>query len=107
MPRWKNPTSTARVSSPACFSILFTVLLKCAVSCAGTKNVRMPKQEYPLDHLQHYLPPGAAPAVLQLLQQYKVHLTITKERKSVLGDYRHAIDSKTHRISVNGNLNTY
>jgi SprT protein len=67
----------------------------------------MPKQEYPLDHLQHYLPAGAAPAVMQLLQQYKVHLTITKERKSVLGDYRHAIDSKTHRISVNGNLNSY
>ncbi|HEY4149879.1 MAG TPA: SprT-like domain-containing protein [Chitinophagaceae bacterium] len=67
----------------------------------------MPKQEYPLGHLQHYLPPGAAPAVLQLLQQYKVHLTITKERKSVLGDYRHAVDSKTHRISVNGNLNPF
>jgi hypothetical protein len=67
----------------------------------------MPKQEYPLDYLQHYLPPGSAAPVMQLLQQYKVHLTITKERKSVLGDYRHAIDSKTHRISVNGNLNKY
>jgi len=67
----------------------------------------MPKQEYPLDYLQHYLPPGSAPQVMQLLQQYKVHLTITKERKSVLGDYRHAVDSKTHRISVNGNLNIY
>jgi hypothetical protein len=67
----------------------------------------MPKQEYPLDYLQNYLPPGAAPAVMQLLQQYKVHLTITKERKTVLGDYRHAVDSKTHRISVNGNLNKY
>jgi hypothetical protein len=67
----------------------------------------MPKQEYPLDYLQHYLPPGAAAPVMQLLLQYKVHLTITKERKSVLGDYRHAVDSKTHRISVNGNLNKY
>jgi len=67
----------------------------------------MPKQEYPLDYLQHYLPPGAAPGVMQLLLQYKVHLTITKERKTVLGDYRHAVDSQTHRISVNGNLNKY
>jgi SprT protein len=67
----------------------------------------MPKQEYPLEYLQHYLPMGAAPPVLQLLQQYKVHLTITKERKTVLGDYRHAVDTVTHRISVNGNLNKY
>lgn len=67
----------------------------------------MPKQEYPLEYLQHYVPAGSAARVLQLLQQYKVHLTITKERKSVLGDYRHAVDSQTHRISVNGNLNKY
>jgi SprT protein len=67
----------------------------------------MPKQEYPLAYLQHYLPKGAAPLVLQLLQQYKVHLTITKERKTVLGDYRHALNSASHRISVNGNLNQY
>lgn len=67
----------------------------------------MPKQEYPLDHLQHYLPKGSAEMVLQLLHQYKVHLTITKERKTVLGDYRHSINTKTHRISVNGNLNKY
>ena len=67
----------------------------------------MPKQEYPLDYLQHYVPASAAARVLQLLQQYKVHLTITKERKSVLGDYRHAVDSQTHRISVNGNLNKF
>lgn len=67
----------------------------------------MPKQEYPLEYLQHYLPPGAAAPVLQLLEQYKVHLTITRERKTVLGDYRHAINSTTHRISVNGNLNKF
>ena len=68
----------------------------------------MPKQEYPLEYLQHYLPDGAAPLVLQVLQQYKVHLTITKERKTVLGDYRHAgYSSSNHCISVNGNLNKY
>ncbi len=67
----------------------------------------MPKQEYPLTYLQNYLPAAAAPQVLQLLQQYKVHLTITKERKSVLGDYRHAHDNAAHRISINGNLNRF
>jgi SprT protein len=67
----------------------------------------MPKQEYPLEHLQHYIPKGSGELVLQLLQQYKVHLTVTRERKTILGDYRHAVDTKTHRISVNGNLNKY
>jgi len=67
----------------------------------------MPKQEFPLTYLQNYLPEAAASPVLALLQQYKVHLTITKERKSVLGDYRHAHQNAAHRISVNGNLNPY
>ena len=67
----------------------------------------MPKQEFPLTYLQNYLPAVAAPPALALLQRYKVHLTITKERKSVLGDYRHAHNNETHRISINGNLNQY
>lgn len=67
----------------------------------------MPKQEYPLAYLQNYLPAEAASPALALLQRYKVHLTITKERKTVLGDYRHAHNNAAHRISVNGNLNQY
>ena len=67
----------------------------------------MPKQEYPLTYLQNYVPASAAALALELLQQYKVHLTITKERKTVLGDYRHAHNNAAHRISVNGNLNQY
>ncbi|MFT3935582.1 MAG: SprT-like domain-containing protein [Chitinophagaceae bacterium] len=67
----------------------------------------MPKQEYPLTYLSNYLPAAAAPLALSMLNQYKVHLTITKERKSVLGDYRHAHQDAAHRISVNGNLNQY
>jgi SprT protein len=67
----------------------------------------MPKKESPLNHLQQYLPEGSYPAVLHFLKEYKVHLTITRERKSILGDYRHAIGAKNHRISVNGNLNKY
>ena len=67
----------------------------------------MPKKELPLDHLQNYLPPGTGGAVTSYLHQYKVHLTITRERKSILGDYRHRTHHANHRISVNGNLNRY
>ena len=67
----------------------------------------MPKQEFPLTYLENYLPAAAASPVLALLQRYKVHLTITRERKTVLGDYRHAHNNATHRISINGNLNQY
>lgn len=67
----------------------------------------MPKSEAPLLQLQSYLPEGSFDEVLQYLQHYKVHLTITRQRQSILGDYRHAHEGKTHRISVNGNLNQY
>jgi len=67
----------------------------------------MPKQQAPLHQLQNYLPPGTYDAVLIYLQQHKVHLTVAKERKSILGDYRHRTHHVNHRISVNGNLNVY
>jgi hypothetical protein len=67
----------------------------------------MAKQEAPLHQLRDYLPEGSFDAVSQYLLQYKVQLTITRERKSVLGDYRNSHADKNHRISVNGNLNQY
>jgi SprT protein len=67
----------------------------------------MPKQEAPLEYLKRYIPHEAVPRVLEYLHQYKVHLTITRERKSILGDYRHATHHQTHRITVNGNLNPF
>lgn len=67
----------------------------------------MPKQEAPLDYLRRFIPEAAVLKVLEYLHRYHVHLTITQERKTVLGDYRHATQYKTHRISVNGNLNPY
>lgn len=67
----------------------------------------MPKQEAPIHQLQDYLPPGTFEPVLAYLRQYRVHLTVAKERKSVLGDYRHRTHHANHRISVNGNLNSY
>ncbi|MEO8415579.1 MAG: SprT-like domain-containing protein, partial [Ginsengibacter sp.] len=67
----------------------------------------MPKQESPLNQLSSYLPEGSFDGVAAYLHEYKVHLTVTRERKSVLGDYRNSHSNKNHRISVNGNLNTY
>jgi SprT protein len=67
----------------------------------------MPKKEAPLEYLRQFIPDGAAALALEYLNHYHVHLTITRDRKSVLGDYRHATRSNNHRISVNGSLNKY
>lgn len=67
----------------------------------------MSKQEAPLHALAQYLPQGALEPILAYLHQYKIHLTITRARATVLGDYRNAVHGKNHRISVNGNLNPY
>ena len=67
----------------------------------------MPKQEAPLLQLQAYLPEGSFDEVLNYLRLHKVHLTISRKRQSILGDYRHPYEGRTHRISVNGNLNKY
>ncbi|MBI5373553.1 MAG: SprT-like domain-containing protein [Sphingobacteriales bacterium] len=67
----------------------------------------MPKKEVPVNHLEQFLPAGTGEAVLRYLHEYKVHLTIARERKSILGDYRHRTHHQNHRISVNGNLNSY
>lgn len=67
----------------------------------------MSKSQAPLQSLVDFLPEGAYPMVEPYLLHYKVHLTITRSRSSVLGDYRNAHSGKAHRISVNGNLNPY
>jgi hypothetical protein len=67
----------------------------------------MSKREAPLEHLENYLPSGASSKVYEYLHTYNVHLTVTRTRKSVLGDYRHATGEDHHRISVNGSLNKY
>jgi hypothetical protein len=67
----------------------------------------MPATEHPMQALAAYLPDGSFDLVTDYLHHYKVHLTITKQRKSVLGDYRHAGWGGNHRISINGNLNKF
>jgi hypothetical protein len=67
----------------------------------------MSVSEHPMHALASYLPEGSFEKVVHYIHHYKVHLTITKQRKSVLGDYRHAGWGGNHRITVNGNLNAY
>ena len=67
----------------------------------------MLKKESPLNQLSNYLPEGSYDDVAFYLVEYKVHLTVTRERLTKLGDYRNKHLDKNHRISVNGNLNKY
>jgi SprT protein len=67
----------------------------------------MPKTQVNFDALEPYLPAGSFEPVLEYIRLHNIQLTITRKRKTVLGDYRHAHGGKGHRISVNGDLNTY
>jgi len=67
----------------------------------------MSKSQAPLQSLEDFLPKGSYLMIEPYLHHYKVHLTITRSRSSVLGDYRNAHAGKAHRISINGNLNPY
>ncbi len=63
--------------------------------------------EHPLQALQQYIPANSFVYVVQYINQYKIHLTVTKKRKTILGDYRHPFMGKNHRITINGDLNAY
>ncbi len=67
----------------------------------------MAKVEQPMQALAAYLPENCFEEVVNYLVKYKVHLTITRARKSVMGNYKSAYKGDNHKISVNGNLNKY
>lgn len=68
----------------------------------------MRKQETSLFTLEHFLPPQTFELLAPYFKTHAIHLTLTRERKSVLGDYRIPTrDFPQHRISVNINLNSY
>jgi SprT protein len=68
----------------------------------------MRKQETSLYALEQFLPPQTFELVAPYFKAHSIHLTLTRERKSVLGDYRIPTrDNPHHRISVNINLNPY
>lgn len=67
----------------------------------------MPKEKLSFEVLIPYLPVGSFDKVMPYILKHKVHLTLTKERKTILGNYRAPYADKGHRISVNANLNKY
>src|SRR5688572_17327409 len=68
----------------------------------------MRKKETPLYMLEHFLPERTFEMVAPYFKSHTIHLTLTHERKSVLGDYRQPTkEYPHHRISLNINLNKY
>jgi len=67
----------------------------------------MPVTEHPMQALSNFLPEGSFEPVVAYIHHYKVHLTVTQKRKTVLGNYLHAGINRNHKITVNGNLNKY
>ena len=57
--------------------------------------------------LAQYLPEGAVDTALNLIIEKKIHLKITRGRKTKLGDYRPPVRHPNHRISINHDLNPY
>src|SRR5690606_32853999 len=67
----------------------------------------MPKVKQPFEALKNYIPEASFDLLMQYILHYKVKLTITRKRKTILGDYRHPHGNLGHRISINENLNRY
>lgn len=57
----------------------------------------------PLSQLSPYLPPGALPWLNQWAKPYALHIKITRDRQTKLGDYR-ALRGGKHQITINSGL---
>ncbi len=57
--------------------------------------------------LAQYIPEEAIDKVLNRIIEKKVHLKITRGRRTKLGDYRPPVRHPNHRISINHDLNPY
>lgn len=68
----------------------------------------MGKQEAPFHVLEQFLPEGTFRKVAPFFRDYDIHLSISHDRVTVLGDYRSPTrEYPAHRISINGSLNPY
>jgi SprT protein len=57
--------------------------------------------------LARYMPEPAISRVYEGLKKGNIQLTVSRSRKSKLGDFRPGTAGKHHRISVNGDLNPF
>ncbi|MFO7978141.1 MAG: hypothetical protein R6U64_05730 [Bacteroidales bacterium] len=60
-----------------------------------------------IETLARFVPVVAAEHVAGLISSNRMHLNISRARRSKLGDFRPARQGGLHRISVNANLNVY
>jgi hypothetical protein len=68
----------------------------------------MKKQEKSFTFLEQFLPQNTFDKVAPFFRSHAIHLTLTHERKSVLGDYRAPTKEEPfHKISINATLNAY
>ncbi|MFT4062284.1 MAG: SprT-like domain-containing protein [Edaphocola sp.] len=68
----------------------------------------MSKRDSPFGILADFVPEGTYEMVLPFFRQYDIHLTITHDRATILGNYRPPTAAyPAHRISINGSLNPY
>lgn len=57
--------------------------------------------------IKPFVPEGTEEVLASLILKHRCQLTITRDRKTKAGDYRHPWGKQGHRISVNGSLNRY
>jgi hypothetical protein len=67
----------------------------------------MPELALLAQQLEKFLPPSACALVANLIIKKNCQLTVSRSRKTKLGDYRPPQRHAYHRISVNGDLNPY
>ncbi len=57
--------------------------------------------------LAQYIPEAAVDGVLNRIIEKRIHLKISRSRKTKLGDYRPPVRHSNHRITINHDLNPY
>ena len=67
----------------------------------------MNREERIRNAIRPFVPVGTAEPLASQILKYRCQLTITRDRKTKAGDYRHPWGKHGHRISVNGSLNQY
>jgi SprT protein len=67
----------------------------------------MDREERIRNAIRPFVPEGTEVHLASQIVKYRCQLTITRDRKTKAGDYRHPWGNSGHRISVNGSLNQY
>ncbi len=67
----------------------------------------MEREERIRNAIRPFVPAGTELRLATQIVSYRCHLTITRDRRTKAGDYRHPFGKLGHRISVNGSLNKY